>query len=164
MIESVLPFEIFSTLIQGPWMEHVLLLIQPKTGRREVNAPLPPSSTGPKSIELWRESELFADDPYLLPLAWSGSDNYMYLCFVFTRLLHYKCSVIDIEIIDVICVSKLLTRSSPGNKVQLFLEGHKNLRNLPHGFVISLVKVKTMRKIAQFFVAFSEKLNFILKR
>ena len=31
---------------------------------------------------------------------------------MFTRLLHYKCSVIDIEIIDVICVSKLLTRSS----------------------------------------------------
>ena len=46
------------------------------------------------------------------------------------------------------------------NKVQLFWEGHKNLRNLPHGFDIYLVSVKTMRKIAQIFVAFSEKLNF----
>ena len=45
-------------------------------------------------------------------------------------------------------------------KVQLFWEGHKNLHNLPHGFDIYLVSVKTMRKIAQFFVAFSEKLNF----
>ena len=34
----------------------------------------------------------------------------------------------------------------------------KNLRNLPHGF--DLVGVKTMRKIAQIFVAISEKLNF----
>ena len=45
-------------------------------------------------------------------------------------------------------------------KVQLFWEGHKNLRNIPHGFDIYLVNVKTMRKIAQIFVAFSEKLNF----
>ena len=44
-------------------------------------------------------------------------------------------------------------------KVQLFSEGHKNLCNLPHGFDIYLVKVKTM-KIAQIFVAFSENLNF----
>ena len=34
------------------------------------------------------------------------------------------------------------------------------MRNLPHGFDISLVDVKTMRKIAQIFWAFSEKLNF----
>ena len=34
------------------------------------------------------------------------------------------------------------------------------MRNLPHGFDIYLVNVKTMRKIAQIFVAFSEKLNF----
>ena len=35
------------------------------------------------------------------------------------------------------------------------------MRNLPHGFdMIYLVNVKTMRKIAQVFVAFSEKLNF----
>ena len=39
-------------------------------------------------------------------------------------------------------------------KVQLFWEGHKNLRNLPHGFDIYLVNIKTMRKIAQIFVAF----------
>ena len=45
-------------------------------------------------------------------------------------------------------------------KVQLFWEGHKNVRNLPHGFDIYLVNVKTMRKIAHIFVAFSEKLNF----
>ena len=35
--------------------------------------------------------------------------------------------------------------------------------NLPHGFDIYLVNVKTMRKIAQIFVAFSEKLNFNAK-
>ena len=34
------------------------------------------------------------------------------------------------------------------------------MRNLPHGFDIYLENVKTMRKIAQFFVAFLEKLNF----
>ena len=45
-------------------------------------------------------------------------------------------------------------------KVQLFWEGHKNLHNLPHGFEIYLVNVKTMRKIAQIFVT-SEKLNFM---
>ena len=46
-------------------------------------------------------------------------------------------------------------------EVQLFWEGHKNLRNLSHGFDIYLVNGKTTRKIAQIFVAFSEKLNFI---
>ena len=45
-------------------------------------------------------------------------------------------------------------------KVQLFWESHKDLRTLPHGFGICLVNVKTMRKIVQIFVAFSEKLNF----
>ena len=34
------------------------------------------------------------------------------------------------------------------------------MRNLPHGFDIYLVNVKPIRQIAQFFVAFSEKLNF----
>ena len=43
---------------------------------------------------------------------------------------------------------------------QLFWEGQKNVRNFPHGFDIYLVNVKTMRKIAQIFVAFSEKLKF----
>ena len=45
-------------------------------------------------------------------------------------------------------------------KVQLFWEGHKNVGNRPYGFEIYLVKLKTMRMIAQIFVAFSEKLNF----
>ena len=45
-------------------------------------------------------------------------------------------------------------------KVQLFWEGHKNLHNLPHGFDIYLVNLKTISKIAQIFVAFSEKLIF----
>ena len=45
-------------------------------------------------------------------------------------------------------------------KVQLFWEGHKNVRNRPYGFEIYLVNVKTIRTIAQIFVAFSEKLNF----
>ena len=45
-------------------------------------------------------------------------------------------------------------------KVQLFWEYHKNLRNLPNGLEIYLVSVQTMRKIAQIFVGFSEKLNF----
>ena len=34
------------------------------------------------------------------------------------------------------------------------------MRNRPYGFEIYLVNVKTMRTIAQIFVAFSEKLNF----
>ena len=45
-------------------------------------------------------------------------------------------------------------------KVQLFWEGHKNVRNRPYGFEIYLVYVKTIRTIAKIFVAFSEKLNF----
>ena len=49
------------------------------------------------------------------------------------------------------------------SKVQLFWEGHKNLHNLPFGFEIYLENVKTMRKIVQIFVAFSEKLNFTFK-
>ena len=45
-------------------------------------------------------------------------------------------------------------------KVQLFWEGHKNLRKLPYGFDIYLVSSQTIRQIAQIFVVFSEKLNF----
>ena len=48
-------------------------------------------------------------------------------------------------------------------KVQLFWEGHKNLCNFPQVFDIYLVNIKTLRKIAQIFVAFSEKLNFTKK-
>ena len=46
-------------------------------------------------------------------------------------------------------------------KVQLFWEGHKNLHIRPYGFDIYLLNVKTIRKIAQLFLAFSENLNFI---
>ena len=45
-------------------------------------------------------------------------------------------------------------------KGQLFWEGHKILPNLPHDLDINLVHVRTMRKILQIFVTFSEKLNF----
>ena len=44
-------------------------------------------------------------------------------------------------------------------KVQLFWEGHKNLRYPPYGFDIYLVNVKTIRRMSQIFVAFSEKLS-----
>ena len=46
------------------------------------------------------------------------------------------------------------------SKVQLFCEGHKNLHHPPYGFEIYLINVKTIRRMAQTFVAFSEKLNF----
>jgi hypothetical protein len=52
---------------------------------------------------------------------------------------------------------RLLT--TPNNVLPLKFS-FKNLRNLPHGFGIYLVNVKTMRQIAQIFVAFSEKLSF----
>ena len=38
------------------------------------------------------------------------------------------------------------------------------MRNLPHGFDIYLVNVKTMMQIAQIFVAFSEKLIFTAQK
>jgi hypothetical protein len=37
------------------------------------------------------------------------------------------------------------------------------VRDRPYGFEIYLVNVKNMRTIAQIFVAFSEKLNFMKK-
>ena len=46
------------------------------------------------------------------------------------------------------------------DKVQLFWEGHKNLRTLPHGFGHLLSRRPNQRKIAQIFVASTEKLNF----
>ena len=49
-------------------------------------------------------------------------------------------------------------------KVQLFWEGHKNLRNRPYGFDVYLVDFKSIRTIAHIFVAFSEKLNFNKKK
>ena len=57
--------------------------------------------------------------------------------------------------------NKITIRNIIYDKVQLFWEDHKNLRTLDHGCDICLVNVKTMRKIVQIFVAFSEKLNFI---
>ena len=60
--------------------------------------------------------------------------------------------------------AKLFQEATFGIEVQLFWEGHKNLRNLPHGLDIYLVNVQTMRTIAQIFVAFSEKLNFTILR
>ena len=61
----------------------------------------------------------------------------------------------------------LLQKRSPQFKnsnisfeVQLFWEGHENVRNCPYGFEIYLVNVKTIRTIVQIFVAFSEKVNF----
>ena len=38
------------------------------------------------------------------------------------------------------------------------------MRNHPYGFENYLVNVKTIRKIAQIFVAFSKKLNFIFRK
>ena len=57
---------------------------------------------------------------------------------------------------------KVLPSFCFSNKVQLLWEGHKNLYNLPYGFDIYLVNIKSMRKIAQIFVAFSEKLTFTI--
>ena len=45
-------------------------------------------------------------------------------------------------------------------KVQLFREGHKTLCHPPYGFDIYLVNFKTIKRMTQIFVAFSEKLNF----
>ena len=60
-------------------------------------------------------------------------------------------------LVSAFCRSKTI-KSSFSPKVQLFWEGPKNLRHLPHG--LDLVNVQTMRKMAQSFVAFSKKLNF----
>ena len=51
-----------------------------------------------------------------------------------------------------------------GCKVQLFWEGHKNLRNPPHGFDIYSVNIlckhQNYEEDCENFLAFSEKLNF----
>ena len=46
------------------------------------------------------------------------------------------------------------------DKAQLFWEGHKNLRNLSYLFLLYLVNVQTMRKIAQILLS---SLSWILK-
>ena len=48
-------------------------------------------------------------------------------------------------------------------KGQFFWEGHKNVRNRPYDVEIYLVNIKTIRTIAQIFVAFSENLIIIKK-
>ena len=68
-------------------------------------------------------------------------------------LLPNNCTTMDLPV-------EFLRLWSYWCKVQIFRDGHKDLSNLPHGFNIYLVNVKTIRKIAQIFVAFSEKLNF----
>ena len=50
------------------------------------------------------------------------------------------------------------------SKVQLFWEDHKNVHHPPYGFDVYLVNVKTVRRVAHIFVAFSEKLNFSMKQ
>ena len=68
---------------------------------------------------------------------------------------------------DMVVLAWLVAHSlmlAPLCKVQLFWEGHKNVLKRPYGFEIYLVNVKTMRIIAQIFVAFSEKLNFIWQK
>ena len=87
---------------------------------------------------------------------------------------HYQASLVREashylnKIIACVLTWKLLTKCCIGTlspkymplpiscKVQLFWEGHKNVRNRPYGFEIYLVNVKTIRTIALFFVAFSE--------
>ena len=54
----------------------------------------------------------------------------------------------------------ILTMINRRDKVCTKIKVHKNVRDRPFGFEIYLVNVKTMRTIAQIFVAFSEKLNF----
>ena len=70
-------------------------------------------------------------------------------CKIFTLLLSYAVPVKS-ELKNLRVGKKL-------KQIQLFWEGKKNLQHLPHGFDVN---VNTMRKIAQIFVAFSEKLNF----
>ena len=51
-------------------------------------------------------------------------------------------------------------KKAPLIKFSFSEKATKNVCNLPHGLEIYLVNVQTMRKIAEIFVAFSEKLNF----
>ena len=61
-------------------------------------------------------------------------------------------------------INQSLQEIDSNGKVQLFREGHKNVRNHPYGFEIYLVNVKTMMTIEKICVAFSEKLNFTPNR
>ena len=82
----------------------------------------------------------------------------MYLCtyrLVHEFLLNIKTCI---KAQKCICIEVCMTLTY---KVQLFWEGHKNLDYHPYGFDIYLVNVKTIRRMAKIFVAFSQKLNFI---
>ena len=81
-------------------------------------------------------------------------------------LTSFTCYIVHFDSLKVFVWNSSYTSAfCRKNKIlvqDLFWEGHKNLRNLPHGFAVYLVHVKTLKKISQFSVAFSEKLNFIL--
>ena len=80
---------------------------------------------------------------------------------------HEKGQII-FSVYSSVCTKKLVTIKVRNNsilavsrdEVQLFLEGHENVRNRPDGFDIYLVNFKTMGRIAQIFLVFPEKLNF----
>ena len=78
---------------------------------------------------------------------------WLFKFFKRSKIYHYST-------ISSVVFSTILMKMRTVHKYQLFWEGHKNLYNLPHGFEIYLVNVKTIRQIAQIFTAFSEKLNF----
>ena len=86
-------------------------------------------------------------------------------CFFFLRLLFLNdfFSQSTPPIAEIICVKNVRAKVFFGIisfKVQLFWEGHKNLCHPSYGSDIYLVNVKTIRRMAQIFVAFSENLNF----
>ena len=102
---------------------------------------------------------------------WKFSDQY----FDFTKSMYYNIEILWPRLIGLYShfwktLSKMVqipktllaftVSTYLSGKVQLFWEGHKKLRNLPDGLYIYLVSIQTMRKIAQIFVAFSEKLIF----
>ena len=80
------------------------------------------------------------------------------------KLSNFALLFIDLQN-DVLSWKKFWKKQRTSNfififKVQLFWEGHKNVRNRPHGFDVYKVNFKTIRTISHIFVAFSEKLNF----
>ena len=83
-------------------------------------------------------------------------DGRLFATHFFTN---YNFLVFGVQPIHHNSVAQIFVRLKLG-KVQLFWEGYKNWHNLPHGCDIYLVIVKTKRKIAPIFVAFSGKLNF----
>ena len=76
--------------------------------------------------------------------------NFLVQTLPCTKRLLFLFIQLGTSAVDETCVSVW-----PLGKVQLFWEGHKNLRNMPY-----LVNIKTIRQIEQIFIALSEKLNF----